>query len=185
MNKCFKDVSDFMRIGQPEMVAQELRAPDGVEAFSLRQLSMEMLTASTQLRIAPGPHPTRLGLGLILEELGEVIQAALEGDLSEFADGLGDLVYVTVGTAVAHGINLPVVWDEIQRSNMEKFPVCGTCEGSGWTVQHAGEQEYTTRCDACSGLGRVVIRDASGKVQKPSGWTPPDIKGVITRQSAP
>ena len=41
---------------------------------------------------------------LILEELRETHAAMLAGDLVEAADGLADLAYVVVGTAVAYGL---------------------------------------------------------------------------------
>lgn len=261
MEKCYNDVREFMQISQPDMVSKELRAPElreederGVPSTQMaRDLAAQMVEVSKDIRILPlhgKPHPTRLGLGLMLEELGETIQAAEQGDLVEFADGLADLVYVTVWTALAHGIDLPAVWSEVQRSNMAKYPECESCLGAGrvvvglahdaaaevaasifpgyvmqkeppqkiyrrvatqvrWMVlagktpAEAREQipelagvnlqdiermflnfraAYDSRiqtCSACAGAGRVVVRDASGKVQKPQGWTPPDIKGVL------
>lgn len=190
MNKCYSKA--FILLGQPDMISPELRAPvlreedeRGVPSTQMaRDLAARMVEVSKDIRILPlhgKPHPTRLGLGLMLEELGETIQAAEQGDLTEFADGLADLIYVTIWTALAHGIDLPAVWAEVQRSNMEKFPECGACSGSG----EPEDGECIRGCSACSGLGRVVIRDASGKVQKPPGWAPPDIKGVLARQGTP
>ena len=49
-----------------------------------------------------------------------------EPDLVELADGLADLIYVSVGTALEFGIPMSRVWDEVQRSNMsKKDPVTG------------------------------------------------------------
>ena len=70
--------------------------------------------------------------------------------------------------------------DEVQRANMSKFPRCENCGGCGQTMPSDGFG--AERCDTCNVVGRVVLRDASGKVIKPPGWTPPDIAAVLKRQ---
>lgn len=194
MNKAYQDVKDFMQLGQPDMVSSVLRSPM-VESGGKRSRNIggilvaaaEGYRTEASLLEKDQPKGTLLGLGLMLEELGETVQAAISGDLAEFADGLADLVYVATWTAIAHGIDLPAVWVEVQRSNLSKFPECGVCSGRGRNVVDRTADDFPvtflwTPCSACSGLGRVVIRDASGKIQKPPGWTPPDIKGVLARQ---
>lgn len=59
---------------------------------------------------------------LVMEELGEYVDANTAGDLVEVADGLADLLYVVLGTAVAHGIDLQPIFEEVHRSNMTKEP---------------------------------------------------------------
>lgn len=54
------------------------------------------------------------------EELKEFILAHAEGDLTEAADGLIDLAYVVMGTAVMMGLPWEELWDEVQRTNMKK-----------------------------------------------------------------
>ena len=66
-------------------------------------------------------HTADLRQQLIREEYAEVMDAIRRNDVVELADGLADLIYVCVGTAVRYGIDLPAVWDEVQRSNMAKF----------------------------------------------------------------
>lgn len=73
------------------------------------------------------PHPTlateerrRLRWALISEESNEVFEALESADLVGIADGLADLIYVAVGTAIELGIPLDRVWDEVHRSNMAK-----------------------------------------------------------------
>lgn len=66
---------------------------------------------------------------LILEELAEVAEAHAARDLPEFADGLADLVWVVLGTAVEAGLPFDAVWAEVRRSNMAK--VGGTLDSSG------------------------------------------------------
>jgi NTP pyrophosphatase (non-canonical NTP hydrolase) len=57
---------------------------------------------------------------LMLEELQEVMFAMSQGDEIKYADGLGDLLYVVVGSAVSNDIPLQFVVDEIQDANMKK-----------------------------------------------------------------
>lgn len=57
---------------------------------------------------------------LIMEEVGEVLDAMGERDEVNLADALGDLIYVVLGTAVTYDIPLEEVFDEIHRSNMTK-----------------------------------------------------------------
>ena len=66
---------------------------------------------------------TKLGLvrhNHTLEEMSELEQAILKGDIIKIADALGDLLYFIYGTGVAYGIPLGVVFEEIHRSNMSK-----------------------------------------------------------------
>lgn len=55
------------------------------------------------------------------EELDELKDAIEAGDLVEVADALGDLKYLTEGTAIEFGIPLEDVFREIQGSNMSKL----------------------------------------------------------------
>jgi len=55
-----------------------------------------------------------------LDELEELQVAHHQGNLVGVADALSDLIYFLYGTAVAYGIDLEPVFDEIHRSNMTK-----------------------------------------------------------------
>lgn len=61
-----------------------------------------------------------LRISLMEEELNEYIDADAIDDLVGVADALGDLLYVTLGTALAHGIDIEPIFEEIHRSNMTK-----------------------------------------------------------------
>jgi predicted HAD superfamily Cof-like phosphohydrolase len=86
---------------------------------------------------------------LLNEEFQEYEKAESENDLVEIADALADIIYVALGTAVAYGIPLDTIFDEVHRSNMAKL------------------------------VDGKVIRRADGKIQKPEGWTAPDIKSIL------
>jgi predicted HAD superfamily Cof-like phosphohydrolase len=73
-------------------------------------------------------------------------------DLTAMAHELGDVQYVTTGTAVQLGIPLLPVAGEIHSANMRKV----------------GPD------------GKPVV-DANGKILKPPGWTPADVGAVLKR----
>ena len=62
-----------------------------------------------------------LRISLINEELEELKQAILEKNLSEVAEALTDILYVTYGAGHAFGINLDNCFEEVQKSNMSKL----------------------------------------------------------------
>ena len=62
-----------------------------------------------------------LRISLINEELEELKQAISEKNLTEVADALTDILYVTYGAGHAFGINLDKCFAEVQNSNMSKL----------------------------------------------------------------
>ncbi len=63
----------------------------------------------------------KLRIDLIKEELTELEEAIKNNDLTEVADALTDLLYVTYGAGHAFGINLDKCFEEVQNSNMSKL----------------------------------------------------------------
>jgi predicted HAD superfamily Cof-like phosphohydrolase len=91
------------------------------------------------VRDRPGvlpPEDWQRRVRLILEEFAELARAQAKGDVVEFADGLADLAWVVLGTAVEAGIPLNEVWAEVRRSNMAK--VGGRLDESGKLLKPAG-----------------------------------------------
>ena len=68
---------------------------------------------------------TDLRLSLIEEEFIELKEAIENKNLTEVADALTDILYVTYGAGHAFGINLDECFDEVQKSNMSKLGVDG------------------------------------------------------------
>jgi predicted HAD superfamily Cof-like phosphohydrolase len=87
---------------------------------------------------------------LMDEEVGELREAALAGDLVEVADALADIVYIAYGTAHVYGIDLDAVLDEVHASNMTKLGPDGR-----------------------------VLRRADGKVLKGPDYRPPDVARAL------
>jgi len=56
----------------------------------------------------------------LIEELEEFGTAHQEGDLERAADGLIDLAYVVIGTAIFMGLPWQALWNEVQRANLAK-----------------------------------------------------------------
>lgn len=63
----------------------------------------------------------KLRAELIAEELQEYVEANDNKDIVEVADAIGDMLYLVMGAAVEHGIDIEPVFFEIQRSNMSKL----------------------------------------------------------------
>ena len=69
----------------------------------------------------------QLRFELMKEENEEYLEAALNNDLVEVADALGDMLYILCGTIIEHGMQdkIEEVFNEIQRSNMSKLDING------------------------------------------------------------
>jgi predicted HAD superfamily Cof-like phosphohydrolase len=95
----------------------------------------------------------KLRVDLLAEETGEFADATAAGDIVGIADALADIIYVAYGAAIVYGIDLDAVFAEVHRSNMTKLDERG-----------------------------MAIYREDGKVLKSDRYTPPDIKGVLSRQ---
>jgi len=94
-----------------------------------------------------------LRVNLIAEEIEEYMDAEENNDIVEIADALADIIYIACGTAVSYGIPFDEIFNEVHRSNMAKL------------------------------VDGKVLRRADGKIQKPEGWTAPDIKSIIASKN--
>jgi phosphoribosyl-ATP pyrophosphohydrolase len=101
---------------------------------TVEQAVREFMLKNNQV-ISQHPNPLipdkvkMLRCRLMSEELAEVMIAMHENDIVGLADGLADLVYVVVGTAIAFGIPFDRVFAEVQRSNMTKAALNGMDKG--------------------------------------------------------
>ena len=91
---------------------------------------------------------------LIQEELDEYRQAAENGDLVGVADALSDLLYVVLGTYIAHGLQdvAEDLFREVHSSNMSKL----------------------------DGDGQPLYRE-DGKVLKSDLFREPDLRPILKR----
>lgn len=80
------------------------------EAFADAQLRSSLINEECNRELLPA-----------LEELSwEACQDEQDALMVKVADGLADLIYVCIGTALTLGIPLDRVWKEVHRSNMAK-----------------------------------------------------------------
>jgi predicted HAD superfamily Cof-like phosphohydrolase len=126
----------------------------------------------------PADETVILRVNLIDEEWEETKQAIFREDMEGIADGLADLCYVVIGTAVAYGIPLDRVFEEVHRANMEKALGCDHCAGRGRLNAYPTDPDWQN-CPDCNGTGLVVLRRPDGKVLKPEGWRPPNIHAAL------
>ena len=88
---------------------------------------------------------------LIEEEHKELKQALSDNDDVEVLDALIDILVVTIGAIHSMGADAEGAWKEVMRSNFAKI-----------------DKE----------TGKVRKRE-DGKVLKPVGWTPPDLRPFL------
>lgn len=76
------------------------------------------------------------GLGLKITDIEKATITLVEPNMIEAIDGMCDLIYVTIGTAIEFGIDLQPFFDEVHRSNMAKAG--GSKDASGKTLKPPG-----------------------------------------------
>lgn len=143
-----------------------------------------------------GPEAVALYRNLILgkdEEVDELKAALAKYDIdpsveniTEIADACIDILYVTIGLLHALGLVPQALWDEVQRSNIDKLKhPCVQCSGTG-RVQSEETGEIVA-CKACDGQGHtyeVRRRESDGKVLKPDGWRAPALLPLVEQMLA-
>ena len=101
----------------------------------------------------PNKERCRLRQDLVTEECSELCRAIDKRNLVEIADGIADLLYVTIGTALEFGLTecLGDIITEVHRSNMSKL------------------------------VDGKPIKREDGKVLKPDTYSPADLAPIIKR----
>ena len=90
---------------------------------------------------------------LIKEEYKELRDAIDAGDQVEVLDAIVDILVVTIGAGHSMGADVEGAWNEVMRTNFAKID---------------------------SETGKVRRRK-DGKVLKPEGWKPPDLKSFVKK----
>jgi len=93
-------------------------------------------------------------LKLIEEEAEELNQAIIAKDRVEILDALIDMLVVTIGAIHSAGFDAEGAWKEVMQTNFNKID---------------------------KDTGKVVKRE-DGKVLKPDGWTPPNLKEFLSKK---
>ena len=120
---------------------------------NFQQVGHFMSTFGQEVKEAPD-FPAKkiqdLRIELISEELDELKEAIARHQITDIADALTDILYVTYGAGHAFGINLDLCFKEVQESNMSKL----------------GED------------GKPIYRE-DGKVLKGPNYFPPDLTRFV------
>lgn len=101
----------------------------------------------------PSQDVKALRLCLHREEYSELSEAIMSNDMVEIADGIADLIYVLLGTAVSYGIDMDPIFHDVHVTNMLKL---GGADGPQF--------------------------DSNGKIVKPKGWRPPRVEQLLIEQ---
>lgn len=150
MTRCDQEVKKFPELPEEQVVTLRIR-------LMVEELLGKIAAPVEAIRDEDDHRYTRL---LIQNKSDELIASMIAGDLVGIADGLADVLYVVIGTAVAYGIDIQEVFDEVHRSNLSK------------TVWSEEEQRW------------FIEKDEFGKGIKPPTYSPADIKSIIDRQIA-
>ena len=93
-------------------------------------------------------------LKLIKEEFQELTHALMDSDPIEQLDALIDILVVTIGAIHSAGYDAEGAWKEVMQTNFAKID---------------------------KDTGKVRKRE-DGKVLKPVGWVPPDLKPFLKKE---
>jgi len=163
MKHLMRDIAKLRRLfGHP---LRESLSPEGSEGTRFRAhwaLCLTMLAEEfiELLEATLGSTSDNDELRQVDSEVGRLIREFSGGagpanvDMVAAGDALIDIMVLTVGLGIGHGYPLDVMWDEVQRSNLEKC-----VEGK-------------------------VLRREDGKILKPEGWQPPRMAEAVCLPSA-
>ncbi len=126
----------------------------------------------------PPPERCRLRVNLLEEELQELKEAIVAGDLVEVADALADLQYVLSGAVLEFGLGdkFRGLFEEVHRSNMSKS--CASREEAEATLAHYHTLHQAGRVEA-SGEVFLVYRCDDNKVLKNVHYSPADLAAQL------
>lgn len=102
---------------------------------------------------------------ILQEEVSELRNALESEDLVGICDGLGDVLYVVYGTAVACGIDMSDIFKEIHRSNMTKTPP-STSTGKAIKGESYSPPNLNSFLKETAKGDRNMIKDVDGSARR-------------------
>jgi len=134
----------------------------------------------------------KLRTRLIEEEVKEEVLPALDGlvysrgeykkidNFLETLDGLGDSLFVIIGTFVALGVDTQQVWNEILKSNWTKFWTSKEIQQLGKEYKAFKVVKTETQYDI--NLRCWLVKDSIGKIIKSPSFTPPNLVKFLPKE---
>lgn len=154
-----RQIADFMTRCDQEVALYPKLPDEKVVTLRIRLMVEELLGAKNTMDAWEDAYDSnRYTDLLILNKSDELVKSMLDGDIVGIADGIADVLYVVIGTAVAYGINIQDVFNEVHRSNLSK------------TVWNEDLKRYT------------IEKDEFGKGIKPPTYSPADLQTVVDMQ---
>lgn len=156
-----RQIAEFMRRCDQEVAKYPQLPTEAIVTLRIRLMVEELLGAievEKDWDQLDDVEKSRYLHHLVLNKSDELVKSMIEGDLVGVADGIADVLYVVIGTAVAYGINIKEVFDEVHRSNLSK------------TVWNEELQRYT------------IEKDEFGKGIKPPTYSPAALAPIVARQ---
>lgn len=164
----FKDVAEFTELAQPDMLVPLGQVP----SQKAMELAVKLVEEECNREYIPA--------------LKKFMEFPSKENLIGVIDGGMDTIYAIAWALRILNAPSQAMWNEVQRSNMAKFPLVNHKNIDEMTAQPALVHpldlpeykdvpvEYNTRKD------RFVLTNAdTGKVMKPKGWTPPNLHAVL------
>lgn len=158
------DVRQFLMIAQPELMVAPHSIPPKETIILCKKLIDEEVNKE------------------LFEELDKLIEGKYSIErMALIQDAYIDTIYVSIWAMIV--LNLPVyaAWNEIQRSNMAKFPKHEACNGQGCNFKLLDTSTNPYIHYHCAGGLLVQRNHETGKVMKPEGWTEPESWEVLYR----
>lgn len=151
---------------------------------ALRMVADFHQTFKHPIQQQPGIPPEdrcRLRVALIAEELKELEQAIRDRDIVEVADALCDIQYVLSGAILEFGLGekFRELFEEVQRSNMSK--ACASEDEARRTVDHYKSKDGTECYYTRAGDKWLVYRKSDNKTIKSVGYSPADLRQILSR----
>lgn len=127
----------------------------------------------------PSDSRCQLRVSLLQEELDELKQSILDGDIVEIADALCDLQYVLSGAVLEFGLGEKFVdlFNEVQQSNMSK--ACLTEEEAKLTLELYQKKDGTEGYYKESNGKFLCYRKTDDKVLKSINYKPAQLKNIL------
>ena len=156
-----RQIAEFMRRCDQEVAKYPQIPTDQIVTLRIRLMVEELLGAievEKDWDQLDDVEKSRYLHHLVLNKSDELVASMIKGDLVGVADGIADVLYVVIGTAIAYGINIKEVFDEVHRSNLSK------------TVWNEEQQRY------------IIEKDEFGKGLRGPDYSPANLEPIVQRQ---